>query len=1199
MLASESVRPVHQPAAVSGGSMSRGGTMAPSWDEQIVPALRRRLESEAAYLTHRLSATQFDDVPTGLGFGIDPHETGNGHSHSTAFPRADYSQSSSISGIRYRPLPTSSYQAQPRARVKSGPTSPPRGSRKTHSPPTGLSFSTFANSNVRSAPQSSSILPSSQNQANASIPPSRIPTRPRSKSQLAPRPLISPDPSSVVDMPSPQYIPLSEDARSYSQLDRGVYQNGLLSRGPAGKLPDILQTRQNTGRESPTFAGIRMTEGFIKNELPPFKMQPEEALRIAEKGYDLNQEERDAHGQSWYKDERHEHAGMILSKEGALEEGTREKRKRAMTMRGRGESNGHGAGLVSDQPVSQPTSTGNKIPRFRTGNNRPTNLTPSFSSPRSASYNALSSSYTPNSSTPSSSSRLGIAAHLIPPESAYTPPKGADWDEVVLPAVAKKLGMGETSLVIDKDAGEEDLAVEWDKDGTPIRWMKRKNLGKPELREYSKPQTTPQNKPSGSAFKPTFEPSPDNPFHSPSSHLGHTEDIELSPVRDGTHLSSSPLFKHSNGSQSSLSEISRKTSLLRKNSLQRMAHLNSSRSLRSQHANGSGTDRLGNELTLGPSQRGGAPIQPPTPGTTHNITDAIYEKHLGNQDRLASVNAQGKAVGGGTNTFAAAARSNAAQKKRDDGHGKGLHDVLAYGFYSQNLQFWDHVTFPGAVPRSFLPSITLGLITYPLSAAGVALGFIGTKLHVQILIRLVLATLFSCSFEYLGQTLQRAFGTSVRVWFTLLSLGSFHIPYYAGRTLPNFMALPGILFGVSNVIRGCTTASRLESAVYLRRAVVVLTALATVVRLELALFVLPLALSLVMARKVSIRQVVVWGMLGGLGSLVVSSPVDYTLWLPTLSHYSFPFNSPIQILWPELSSLIYNAVEGHSAEWGIMPIHYYLTNSLPKLLVGNFFLVAFAVGGWALAGLGFDKMVRQVSCWNESKNGRNVDWMIKIWGLSVLSMVGGLSLLGHKEWRFILPILPISHILSALFASSLWNLPLQRWRLFTRLAILSILCLNLFITGLMTFLSVGNYPGGQVWKILEHLQIEQGSKIYFPSYPLQTGATLFTFLHDQMVNGTMESNLCSVAFPTPKEPRWVYDKREDNQMQSPEGVWLSGIDYVVTEEYSKFLELEDNWEVVGAVDGLDKVGKLPGQFKVQATWGRKLAVLKRRNLKDS
>ncbi len=63
-----------------------------------------------------------------------------------------------------------------------------------------------------------------------------------------------------------------------------------------------------------------------------------------------------------------------------------------------------------------------------------------------------------------------MAAHFIPPETTYTPPKGANWDEVVLPTVAKKLGIGERDRVVGE---ERDLAVEWDRDGTPVKWIKR------------------------------------------------------------------------------------------------------------------------------------------------------------------------------------------------------------------------------------------------------------------------------------------------------------------------------------------------------------------------------------------------------------------------------------------------------------------------------------------------------------------------------------------------------------------------------------------------------------------------------------------------------------------------------------------------------------------------------------------------------
>lgn len=58
-------------------------------------------------------------------------------------------------------------------------------------------------------------------------------------------------------------------------------------------------------------------------------------------------------------------------------------------------------------------------------------------------------------------------------------------------------------------------------------------------------------------------------------------------------------------------------------------------------------------------------------------------------------------------------------------------------------------------------------------------------------VRLVLASFHAVSFTYLATTVQQKYGTAVRSWFILLSLSQFHIPYYAGRTLPNFMAMPG------------------------------------------------------------------------------------------------------------------------------------------------------------------------------------------------------------------------------------------------------------------------------------------------------------------------------------------------------------------------------------------------------------------------
>lgn len=188
------------------------------------------------------------------------------------------------------------------------------------------------------------------------------------------------------------------------------------------------------------------------------------------------------------------------------------------------------------------------------------------STPRSISLGKLSS---PSSAspTPTTSPRLGVAAHFIPPETTYTPPKGTNWDEVLLPTVAKKLGMSAGEPAI---GGEGDLAVEWDKDGTPIKWVKQpavqginpsdvccSPLPHPqELTECQISHKSRTEKRSQSSFSSSFESSPDNPFRpEPISHqsshrsfLRHkrsSEALELQPIRttlgQSTSLSHDPM----------------------------------------------------------------------------------------------------------------------------------------------------------------------------------------------------------------------------------------------------------------------------------------------------------------------------------------------------------------------------------------------------------------------------------------------------------------------------------------------------------------------------------------------------------------------------------------------------------------------------------------------------------------------------------
>lgn len=174
------------------------------------------------------------------------------------------------------------------------------------------------------------------------------------------------------------------------------------------------------------------------------------------------------------------------------------------------------AGLGKGTPSSRKGVGVGKSPSTGGAKRNATNPTPksalsSSTTARSASMNLLSHSTSTSTSAPSSRIN-GVAAHLVPPESSFTPPKNANWDDVVIPAVAKKMALNSsTSSAHRGEEAEHDdeLAVEWDTEGRPIKWAKASGS---KLRAAPEDQAV-EGKGKGSSFSPTFDPSPDNPMN--------------------------------------------------------------------------------------------------------------------------------------------------------------------------------------------------------------------------------------------------------------------------------------------------------------------------------------------------------------------------------------------------------------------------------------------------------------------------------------------------------------------------------------------------------------------------------------------------------------------------------------------------------------------------------------------------------------
>ncbi|ORY32271.1 Alg9-like mannosyltransferase family-domain-containing protein [Naematelia encephala] len=526
-----------------------------------------------------------------------------------------------------------------------------------------------------------------------------------------------------------------------------------------------------------------------------------------------------------------------------------------------------------------------------------------------------------------------------------------------------------------------------------------------------------------------------------------------------------------------------------------------------------------------------------------------------------------------------------------------VHDVLKYGLRAEHLHLWDHVEFPGAVPRSFIPAIVLGILSYPFAAIGVATGIIRTTIHVQILVRLVLASIHSIALNHLSRTLRSRYPASVRRWWLIFTLTQFHTMYYAGRTIPNFLAYPFVVLFISLVLRANSKSA--PSKVSNKRrfyAIGILTAVASIVRLEIALFLLPNVLALVFLKRIPLHVALIFGALGGLGAVYMTNDYKYTQWRPTLGHPSFPFKSPYQLVWPELSGLWYNIVQGKSADWGTSPRHHYLFNALPKIC-GPACLLLLVGTAWQI----FESVLSQ-GREGERRKSLLPESYLETWeyfSLGTIALVVGMSFVGHKEWRFVVYAVPVINMIAASVASAAWHFPHRLSRRFFRLGLVGLVAIQITFTLFATFLSVHNYPGGEVWQVLEDLQassnVSSQITIHFTSGPLQTGSTLFTFLH---ASPGPDNAWPYPAFPPPRTPEWTYSKSEAAEMQTLEGLWQSNVDYIVTDDPSALIESElpgRSWKLAAHVGEVGETRlDLPGIKKGRTLrWGSQLAILAR------
>ncbi|KAH3684741.1 hypothetical protein WICPIJ_004272 [Wickerhamomyces pijperi] len=516
-----------------------------------------------------------------------------------------------------------------------------------------------------------------------------------------------------------------------------------------------------------------------------------------------------------------------------------------------------------------------------------------------------------------------------------------------------------------------------------------------------------------------------------------------------------------------------------------------------------------------------------------------------------------------------------------------IHDFLYKA--PLDVTHFDHVEFPGAVPRSFIPAMLISLIAKAIQL----IAKLRSKLEVLLLVRGVIGVISWIGFVYLRESLKSNLKTSeikkettiaveenikklkkgsakfianqsnkkaeaadshwsLTFWLFLISAAQYHVMFYSTRTLPNFLVLPLTNVAFGKLFRGD-----------FKTCIVLLSFASVVCRIELAALTLSLGLVCFLYKKITVPQLFSYGLTGGALGAVLSGGVDSFYWQ--------------RFTIPELESFIFNVIEGKASEWGVSPWSSYFSSFSLKLF--------FPLHAPFLAFL---------ACLNDPTKNQ----VLKISMFASLLFVFIMSFQGHKEWRFVVYVVPLINIAAATQAAGYTSRAFHtRWNWYKPLLMVIFGCsaLSFLLATFWCEAAYFNYPGGQAMVTSQQLILQDMQKGQIPQHYGSSGSDVI--IHsDTYVNSNGGSLFADISAHYPDFVSLKIDRTEDpNLLTSP--LW-NEFDYVVTEvsEPSSLpIAKGFKWEKytsTRAFRGIDRSG-INGQGWVRAfvmMWQRKSVI---------
>lgn len=424
---------------------------------------------------------------------------------------------------------------------------------------------------------------------------------------------------------------------------------------------------------------------------------------------------------------------------------------------------------------------------------------------------------------------------------------------------------------------------------------------------------------------------------------------------------------------------------------------------------------------------------------------------------------------------------------------QAVHDILNHGIFPlDTLQNYDHVSFPGVVPRTFIGSLVLAgavkaidyVYTTIKGSSLIVDGELG-QLNVQILVRAVLGLANIFGLVAIRRSLDKIVFADRKAsvkgltgfFFTLLLISQFHLNFYSTRALPNFIALPLVSYSLSKLIVG-----DMSGLTWLG-----LTGI--IFRLEIGVFggVIALVSSVVFGQSNIFTNTFLLTA-GNLVGLALTAGVDSYFWGRWLV--------------PEFEGFKFNILHGQSVNWGVEPYGAYFTKYIANFFRPPHVLVLSLLG--FISDPAYDGKPVEITDDQKIVISHPARHSLRILFLASVIYVAIMSFQPHKEWRFIVYIIPVATLLAA---NGLNYLLRKRSNLLAHKLLLVMMFLSMIVSFVfsffMAYISSFNYPGGAAIGFLNsYLELHTPKEpivVHMDVASCMTGITKFTELHTSLI----------------------------------------------------------------------------------------------------